>query len=607
MSARSPGRRAALPQPGFRRPDTLSAAGLVVSVTGEDGGHNGTYDFTDAAGAPQLKRELVAAFARLASSAGTWTTAGTCRVHARSLRRFLRFVEDNAPQVASTLDLTAGLWNQWRLSVGHGQFSSAGLIRRLLCEVLLTDATLAAVAARARKPRQLPVESYSSQQFRIIRDAARRTVSQAAARIGEGARLVADWRAGLSPPDTDEFRWGQLLHQISLTGEFPTATHDVGPSTVSATAPGLVSVPGKALRRLYPSYVEIGAAAVLLICHEAWNASTLTQMQVPDQYPNADPGTDEPAVHRTATVKSRRPRDRRHGSNNLVDAGPTSSGRAMRDVLAITAPARATLTLLGEPTSALLIARRTAHAERWSRFAHGDSLWLENAIGRWSRQVRLTDATGVAVHVSARRLRRSVQVHYGGPRNNSTSTHENVYLLRDELLREQSADVVAQGLSDAVDHAAARVRMRLFRTSGPAEHDDTDAFAARAGIGADTARQVATGALDTAVAACVDFEHSPFTPSGPCAVSFLMCFACPNALATDLHLPRIVYLHEAMTTLRSALAPAAWATDWAGHYSRVAALLDGHTTEAERLALRARINDRDRHLVDALLTRRLDG
>jgi hypothetical protein len=129
----------------------------------------------------------------------------------------------------------------------------------------------------------------------------------------------------------------------------------------------------------------------------------------------------------------------------------------------------------------------------------------------------------------------------------------------------------------------------------------------RPGSPLSTAARVAAGLLDTAVGACTDFEHSPFTPSGPCAVSFLLCFACPNALATDRHLPRIVYLHDAMTGLRSAVDPAVWLSDWAGHYSRVTDLLHSHTSSAERPALRGRVSPTDRDLVDAMLARRLDG
>jgi hypothetical protein len=170
----------------------------------------------------------------------------------------------------------------------------------------------------------------------------------------------------------------------------------------------------------------------------------------------------------------------------------------------------------------------------------------------------------------------------------------------------ESADVVAQGLSDAVDHATARVRMRLVRQPDGTGDPDPGALAAQAGIPLAAAERVAAGQLDTAAGACLDFEHSPFTPSGPCAVSLLMCFACPNALATDRHLPRILYLHETLTGLRSAADPGVWAIDWAAHHARTTDLLDAHTSPAERPSLRARVSDTDRALVDAMLDRRLD-
>lgn len=51
----------------------------------------------------------------------------------------------------------------------------------------------------------------------------------------------------------------------------------------------------------------------------------------------------------------------------------------------------------------------------------------------------------------------------------------------------------------------------------------------------------------------------------PCTVSFLLCFACRNAVATGRYLPRIAYLHQALESLRSAVTPAVWAADWATH------------------------------------------
>src|SRR6266496_1123343 len=119
--------------------------------------------------------------------------------------------------------------------------------------------------------------------------------------------------------------------------------------------------------------------------------------------------------------------------------------------------------------------------------------------------------------------------------------------------------------------------MRVVPQAAGASAHDADQVARQAGIMAGTAVQVVEGRLDTAVAACTDFEHSPFTPAGPCAVSFLMCFACPNALATGRHLPRIIYL------------------------------IATHTTKAERAGLRAQLTDGDRELIDSMLDRRLDS
>jgi hypothetical protein len=149
--------------------------------------------------------------------------------------------------------------------------------------------------------------------------------------------------------------------------------------------------------------------------------------------------------------------------------------------------------------------------------------------------------------------------------------------------------------------------MRMVSRATGVSAADAEQVARQTGITIGTAARVAEGRLDTAVAACTDFEHSPFTASGPCAVSFLLCFACPNALATGRHLPRIIYLHQALEALRSAVDAATWARDWAAHHCRVTDLIRTHTTEAERAGLRAQLTDGDRELIDRMLERRLDS
>src|SRR5207249_3479390 len=134
--------------------------------------------------------------------------------------------------------------------------------------------------------------------------------------------------------------------------------------------------------------------------------------------------------------------------------------------------------------------------------------------------------------VSAQRLRRTHQALFGGPRQNTQRTHEDVYLLRNAVVRAESADVIAAGLHEAVGHARASVRMRLLRASPDPDEREIDELAEQTGMPAERVRALVRGDLDTATGACRDFQHSPFTPAGPCSVSFLLCFACDNAVAT---------------------------------------------------------------------------
>ncbi len=598
------GRRAALPPAGYRRPGNLAADGLVVHAIGQGGQDNGTYDFRGSPGPEAFKRDLVAAFAWCASAAGPWGSAKTCSNYANYVRQFLRFAASCRPRVTDAGRISPAVWNSWTLPNPRGR-----QLRVVLLEIAsLPGDTRERMQARSRARRAPRVRSYSLQEFKAIRDAARKTVRSAQLRIETNTLLLERWRAGELEQGSGELQWARLLDHISRTGELPRSTVSTdGTRYYSRPLRRLLGPHGgsAALARLYPTYAEMGAAAVLLICHEAWNLSVLETMQLPGQWPNADADAVSPAVHRVETDKPRRGPRLRHSSSNLVDLGDGSPGQAIRQVTAITANTRATLAHVGTPSTKLLLARRAKALEGGSVFADGTA--AEGAITAWSASAGLAGEAG-PLRVGARRLRRTVQVLYGGgPRNNTVRTHQDVYLLRDDHVREGSAEVVAAGLAEAVEHAETRVRMRVVPQAAGASAHDADQVARQAGIMAGTAVQVVEGRLDTAVAACTDFEHSPFTPAGPCAVSFLMCFACPNALATGRHLPRIIYLHQALEALRSAVDTSTWAMDWAGHHSRVSDLIATHTTKAERAGLRAQLTDGDRELIDSMLDRRLDS
>jgi len=219
-------------------------------------------------------------------------------------------------------------------------------------------------------------------------------------------------------------------------------------------------------------------------------------------------------------------------------------------------------------------------------------------VDRWAASAGLAGPGGPE-QVSLRRLRRTVQVLIRRePAQNTTQTHEQVYVLRDPATQPEAEQVTAQGLSDAVGHARQVMQMRVLLDAGTGQLTDYTGTP-------DKAQALADGTLDTATGACLDYRHSPFSPPGqPCTASFLDCLACRNAVATRRHLPRLAWLHRALDELRRTVDAAAWAQDWRTHFLRLTALLEDNTTPAERDAAARAVSDTDRELIGQLLTGR---
>ncbi|WP_410628201.1 hypothetical protein [Amycolatopsis sp. cmx-8-4] len=576
-----------------------------MTATGEDGEALGTLDFRAALGPQELRREAVAGFARMCSSTGTWVRYTTCEKYGNLLKRFLAFMGGLDDPPVRVAEITPGMWSQWLLSGESAGEDSCSAVRRILVktEALAPDTQAAAAAARARRTRvSKQVEAYTLAEFKLIRATARRAADQIERRIDAGLTLLARYRAGELTAASADGHLGALLDQVARTDDLDRG--DGGRLTKRA-ALACKKVPGgygSVLEMLFPSGLEVGALAVLLICEEGWNLSVLETMNIPDFRPDGAVGDVE--IHRAATLKHRRPAGSKHASNTLVDLGEGSAGHALRQVVTITTEARACMQRLGSPTPRLLVGRRVNSP------GPGRAHWVvgttKNSIEDWSETLALESPLGGQLKVSAVRLRRTHQALFGGPRQNTQRTHEDVYLLRNATVRADSGEVIAAGLQNAVDHAAATVKMRLLQSSPHPDQDELAALADQAGLPVEGVHQLVNGDLDTATGACRDFEHSPFTPAGPCSASFLLCFACDNGLAATRHLPRITYLHDALSALRSVVGPAVWATDWATHYSRVTDLLNSLATAAERAALRGQLTDRDRDIIDQVLDRRLD-
>ncbi|WP_030621583.1 hypothetical protein [Streptomyces fulvoviolaceus] len=588
------GRRAPLPPSGYRRREIVDASGLVVRPVGQGGEDLGTYDYSVLPGSQTLRREVAGAFSRRAKA--HWDSAQSCTSYDRSVRHFLRSMAAVEPPVGSLSELTPEVWKAWAEAPG-------GYIRAKHVGVLLQQvpgvpqAVVAQMSKRRRQVGARPKKSLSSAEMKGVRSAAAHTVRRAERRISGNHALLERWRAGELDGRPDA-RWGELLDHLARTGDLPRVQSGFVRNWAKVECRcrlGAWSLQ-LAVTRLFPSVSEKAAAAVLLICHEGWNLSVLEKLTVPSQWPNADGHDAHPAVHRVDTDKPRRAR-RRHSSSNLVDAGEDSTGEAMRQIISMTEQARRTLALLGRPSDLLLWSRGARHP----MFSNA-TVGLRNAIDAWAREL-----PDLPMGLNGRLLRHTAQVLHGRPRHNTSAVQDQHYLRRDEQVIADSREVVAAGLEDAVRHARATVRMRVITARQRDGQDDAGVIAERASLPLDVARQVVAGRLDTAVGACEDVEHSPLSGGSLCRVSFLLCFACPNALATARHLPRIVYLLQALESLRSVASAAVWKTDWEAHHRRVSDLLDQHTDPRQHPALLARLTGTERDLIDRLLERSLDS
>ena len=78
---------------------------------------------------------------------------------------------------------------------------------------------------------------------------------------------------------------------------------------------------------------------------------------------------------------------------------------------------------------------------------------------------------------------------------------------------------------------------------------------------------------------------------GSCAASFFLCLACRNAAVLPHHLPRLMYLRDALDSLGSVLPEEVWSVDWMPHYARLTDALNRSATPEELNMARNAVSD----------------
>lgn len=596
MSSGRNQRKATLPPAGYLRPDVVDETGLVFTLFGESGGVVGRWDFSTLVGSLALHQAFTAAFARLAGPSARWRAWDTCNNGYGAIRHFARHLAslDRPPQ--STAEISPAVWASWKLSqpdTRHG-IDTIRYVKRLLSEVEgIPVETLRAVDRRVgTSHEQVKEVAYPRHEFDRIKSAAATMFTTALIRIRTNREHLRRWYAGQIPDGTDNDRIGSALDCLLRTGDVPVAESRPWRRVAESTARLLGgSDPEHTWGRLFLTPEEACALAVLLVASESWNKSVLHRMRIPEHDPAV---ADEFDIHRVEVHKVRRPVHLRYTTNNLVDAGPDSPGRLMGRAIEATEPARRYLRVRGTPTDRLLICRLRNPRRK------NDLLRLgippdNDVMQQFAAQAKLRNADGSLMSVSLRRIRRTVQVLIRKePADNSQQTHDTVYMLPDPATRQEARQTIAAGLNDALDHARTITAMTVLLG------EDADVLVELADR-PELAQAVLAGQRDTATGACRDFDNSPITGPGPCTASFLWCLACANAIATRRHLPRLVYLHQCLESLRATVAVDVWELDWQQHYRRLSSLLTRHTTGPQRQEAVNTISGADRDLIDRLL------
>ena len=596
---------AVLPPAGYHRPDMVGADGLSVAVVHENGDES-AFDFAGIAAPDELVRALVAGFADAAGPGGPWKARDTVQQAATVLRRLARDVSAANPRVGTSAEVTPEVWWGWRTVVEEGARSPGqiNMARVLLRHVDgVPETTLRATNTKAPKPPRL-YDAYSRDEFKRIRSAAWRVVNAARTRIDANLKHLERHRAGDTPARSARVRirgktWttGALLEYLSRTGTAPYCEGVRSNTTQPIRAPLGLAAHRPITVSLFLRSTEVYALMILFICDRGYNVAPLNSMTVSGG--RADDRDADPPVHLVDMEKPRRGAGR-HFSNPFAG----KSAVLWELAVSLTQPARDTLDALGHPTDKLFVAVNQGRPSTDDcGLFRTDWSPVDSAAKAWRRTVEIADDHGAPLTVSLRRLRLSEQVINERASQNTEAVSAKVYRAPDPQTHAKAREVVLQGQADAVEHAHATVQMRTISGSElAAARTNPNGLARKLGVKPDRVALLVQGGLDTASGACLNYDNSPFAePGEPCRASFLNCLACPNAVATVDHLPRLVVLHDALVGIAGVVAQPEWQQHYAEHLARLQDLLRQCSTDKEVTQARNSATDADRATVEALL------
>ncbi|MDT9686674.1 hypothetical protein RND61_32110 [Streptomyces sp. TRM76323] len=608
-----PGRRAVLPDAGYRLPQRLfvDEDQCRVRFFPERGGEAVDIDLSVLPVSRELRDWMALGVLGVTGPAGTRRTTSSALDTVNILKRFCRYLASLSNPPTSPEQLKAVHLDGFLLSGATTLHRDVSALRTILRFAPDPPAQFAARLAQARVAKSdAPTQSYTEAEFRRIAARARSELRGAAARIRAARRLLAGWRAGVIGRDGDLGQWeeGFLLDCFDQHGDIPR--YECGTPRQLDVLRRLGGIRAVA-SRLHLTHHEIGAAAVLLLCLTGQNYSTLAAATTAHHRPDGHAGGTPTA--QLDLVKPRRGSRKAAMTGALRDV-PAAPDQVREDLstpfgvydllLDLAAPARARL-----GTDSLF-----AYYNAKDPCGRGFRQGLPKALLQlWGKATDLVcdapddEGRPVPLHIDSRRLRMTWLEINQRPVAHTESTLANEYLARNRGNLTEYQKIVADVLDQQVSRARTAPPIPVLSAQDIEQaRTEPKAVAARHQMDTATLQQLITGRLDTVLAGCTSPLQSPFTPAGkPCGASFLLCLSCPCARATPAHLPVQVLVLDALTARKQQMTPLRWAERLAEPVARLTDLL-GHYAPAVVADARAGATAADHALVERFLTRGLD-
>ena len=550
------GRRAVLPQKGWKSDEEQAdAVALKVTLRREDA-VSYSFALTLAAGPSLMRAQIVSAVASHCASESGWRRVSSVSHGKRGVSSWLRWIDEvnlQRPEhpilelsQVTALDVVAfrrhlredvSAFTKRPLSASSARGFAVAVNSVLLQSQELHQTTHNEVRKRiGDAPRPLVrVARYSPDEFREIRNSARRVFSAAHHRI---VTSVAEMEGHGAAEATGR---ANALREVLRTG---VPSSNQGYRELHAFAYPNVSK-SRARRWLFLTAEELLAAAVLIACRRGLNLAPMALAHRPYEH--------EKGVVQLDLDKPRRGPDR-FWPEIVPDEEPSELDPGDATTLVMieeaTQPARDHLALVGAPTERLLV--------WWSNSSRQPLLGLAKP--------RTAAWLPGGVILSFPRLRRSVP---GKGVAKEPTDHDVVTYLRytrtDPIALAQQQLEGAKGIQDARDRARSELHIKILRNrDAPAQND-------------------------AVIANCSNPEENPRTKT-PCTLgffSFLSCLECGNAATSVRLLPAQLATIYVLEQFRSSLDGKAWEQRFARSYYTLTAMVERHSatevSDAEKL------------------------